>query len=261
MKVPSTSQIRRSLVAVSFAAVVALTGCSDDQAAQSGASDGGGAQPPASDGGGAEQAAPEADVSDVPDVVAEVNGEKITKDQFVQTYEAQFQQAAMQQQSTGQETDQDELKKQVAGQLVDNELLQQAADDSGITASDEDIDATLEEIAAQNGLGSADEVVQALEEQGMDEKDVRADAASQYALTTYVEQESDIKEPSDKELKAQYDELVAQQDQAGGQESEIPPFEDVKDQLAQQTVSQQQGEAATKLAADLKEKGDVTINL
>lgn len=95
----------------------------------------------------------------------------------------------------------------------------------------------------------------------MDEKDVRADAASQYALTTYVEQESDIKEPSDKELKAQYDELVAQQDQAGGQESEIPPFEDVKDQLAQQTVSQQQGEAATKLAADLKEKGDVTINL
>ena len=36
-------------------------------------------------------------------------------------------------------------------------------------------------------------MVQALEEQGMDEEDVRNDAASQFTLTTYVEQEADIK--------------------------------------------------------------------
>lgn len=261
MKVPSTSKLRNSFVAVSFAAVLALTGCSDDEAAQSGASDGGGAQPAASDGGGAQQAAPEADVSDVPDVVAEVNGEKVTKEDFVPAYEAQFQQAAMQQQQTGQETDQAAMKKQVAEQLVNNELLQQGAADAGIKATDKDIDATLEEIAAQNGMKSSDEVIKALEQQGMKEKDVRADAASQFALTAYVEQESDIKEPTDEELKAQYDQLVEQQSQAGGQQSEVPPFEEVKEQLAQQTVSQQQGEAATELAADLREKGDVTINL
>ncbi|MGO1947589.1 MAG: SurA N-terminal domain-containing protein [Brachybacterium alimentarium] len=267
MKVPSTSKLRNSIVAVSFAAVLALTGCSDDQSAPSGASDGGGEQPPAaSDGGGApqaggEQAMPEADVSDVPDVVAEVNGEKISKDEFVKAYEPQFQQASMQQQSTGQEIDQADLKKQVAGQLVDNHLLLQAASDAGIKASDKDIDATLEEIAGQNGMGSADEVIKALEQQGMSEDDVRKDAASQFTLTTYIEQEADIKKPSDEELKTQYDQLVAQQEQSGGQQGEVPPFEDVKDQLADQATSQQQGEAATTMAKDLREKGDVTINL
>ncbi|WP_193103230.1 SurA N-terminal domain-containing protein [Brachybacterium sp. FME24] len=269
MKVPSTSKLRTTFAAVSFAAIVALTGCSDDQAAPTGASDGGGQPPAASDGGGSPlagsdgggQAAPEADVSDVPDVVAEVNGEKIAKDEFVTAYESQFQQAAMQQQSTGQEVDQTELKKQVANQLVDNRLLQQAAGDAGIEATDADIDATLEEIAAQNNMGSADEVIAALEQQGMSEEDVRSDAASQFTLTTFIEQEADVKEPTDEELKAQYDELVAQQSQAGGQQSEVPPFEEVKDQLAQQAVSQQQNEAATEIASGLREQGDVTVNI
>ncbi|MGO1259059.1 MAG: SurA, partial [Brachybacterium sp.] len=96
---------------------------------------------------------------------------------------------------------------------------------------------------------------------GMSEDDVRKDAASQFTLTTYIEQEADIKQPSDEELKSQYDQLVAQQEQAGGQQGEVPPFEDVKDQLADQATSQQQGEAATKLADDLEKKGDVTINI
>lgn len=273
MKVPRTKAIRNSVAAVSFAAIVALTGCSD-QGAPSGASDGGGQQPAASDGGGAPaagsdgggQAMPEADTSDVPDVVAEVNGEKISKDEFVTMYESQFQQASMQQQQSGQELDQGELKKQVANQLVDNRLLLQAAHDAGIEPTTKDVDATLEQIAKQNGLGSADEVVAALEKQGMKEKDVREDAASQFALTSYIEQEADIEEPSDEELKAQYDQLVQQQSQGGGQQSggqqtEVPPFEDVKDQLADQAKSQQQNEAATQMAKDLREKGDVTINL
>lgn len=280
MKVPSSRALRRTIVAITFSAAIALTGCSGDQAAQSGASDGGGEQAPAaSDGGGSPLAGgqggeqqqpqmPEADVSDVPDVVATVNGEKISKDEFVSAYEDQFQQAAMQQQSTGQEVDQTKLKKQVADQLVDNHLLLQAAEDSGITATSKDVDATLEEIAKQNGLGSADEVVSALEQQGMSEEDVRKDAASQYTLTAYIEQEADVEQPSDEELKTQYDQLVEQQkaqgggQQAqGGQQTEIPPFDEVKEQLAQQSVTQQQNEAATKIASELRESGDVSIAL
>lgn len=209
---------------------------------------------------------PEADVSDVPDVVAEVNGEEITKDEFVSVYEGQFQQAAMQQQSTGQEVDQATLKQQVADQLVDNRLLLQGATEAGIEPTEADIDATLDEIAKQNGLGSGDEVISTLEQQGMSAEDIRKDAASQFKLTTFIEQEAGVEEPSDEELKAQYDQLVEQQSQAGGQQSggqqaEVPPFEEVKEQLAQQAISQQQNEAATTLAAELREAGDVTINL
>ncbi|MDN6329235.1 MAG: SurA N-terminal domain-containing protein [Brachybacterium sp.] len=265
MKVPNNRALRRTLAALTFTAAVALTGCSGDQAAPSGASDGGGA-PPAGAQGGEQPQMPEADVSDVPDVVAEVNGEEITKDEFVSVYEGQFQQAAMQQQSTGQEVDQATLKQQVADQLVDNRLLLQGATEAGIEPTEADIDATLDEIAKQNGLGSGDEVISTLEQQGMSAEDIRKDAASQFKLTTFIEQEAGVEEPSDEELKAQYDQLVEQQSQAGGQQSggqqaEVPPFEEVKEQLAQQAISQQQNEAATTLAAELREAGDVTINL
>lgn len=259
MKVPSSRTLRRTLAALTLTAAVALTGCTGDQAAPSGASDGGGQPQAASDGGG--QQAPQADVSDVPDVVAEVNGEKVTKEEFLPVYESQLQQASMQQESTGQELDQAALKTQVANQLVDNRLLLQGATEAGIEATDADIDATLEQIAQQNGLGSADEVVSAFEQQGMSEEDVRKDAASQFTLTAFIEQEAEIKEPSEEELKAQYDQMVEQQSQAGGQGSEVPPFEEVKEQLAQQTVTQQQNEAATTIAAELREAGDVTVNI
>lgn len=274
MKVPSTSSIRRSLAAVSFAAVVALAGCSGSgDSASSDGSDGGGAPgagqertPFVSDGGGeqaapGQEAAPEADVSDVPDVVATVNGEDITRDEFVPVYETQFQQMAMQQQASGEEVDQASLKQQIAEQLVGNELLQQGAADAGIEPSQEEIDAFLEDTASQSGLGSVDELIQTLEQQGMTEDEVRADATTQVQITTYVEQEADIQEPSEEELQAQYDQMVAQQSQSGGDSSQIPPFEEVRDQLAQQATTQQQNEAANQLAAELREAGEVTVNL
>jgi hypothetical protein len=108
------------------------------------------------------------------------------------------QQAAMQQQTTGQEVDQDELKAQVADLLVDNELLKQAADDAGIEVSDEDVDAFLEETAQQNGLGSGDELISAMEQQGQDEEQIRSDAADQVQLDAYLEKEADITEPTDR---------------------------------------------------------------
>ena len=279
MKVRSTSALRRTLAALTLTAALGLTAaCSGGQDDPSQASDGGGqAAPAASDGGG--QAAPgasdgggaagdpqaqqpqEADVSDVPEVVATVNGTEITKDDFVQTYQSQYQQMAMQQQSGGQAPDEEQLKTQVAEQLVNNELLRQGAEDAGIKATDKDIDTTLDEIAKQSGLGSGDEVVSALEQQGISAEQVRQDAASQFAITTYIEQEADIAEPSDEELKAQYDAMVEQQSAAGGSAEEVPSFEEMKDQLAQQATMQQQNEAATEIAGKLRESGDVTINV
>jgi peptidyl-prolyl cis-trans isomerase SurA len=104
-------------------------------------------------------------------------------------------------------------------------------------------------------------VVAALEQQGITEEQVRQDAASQFAITTYIEQEADVAEPSEEELRAQYDALVEQQTQAGGSAEEVPSFEEMREQLAQQATSQQQNEAATEIAGKLRESGDVTINL
>lgn len=274
--------VRRSLGAVSLTAVLALAACGGGQGAdQSGSGQQQGSQQSASDGGQQglqsqqdQQGKP--DLSGVPDTVAEVNGDKISKDEFSKAYESQYQQAAMSQQSGGQAPDEDSLKKQVADQLVDNTLLTQAADKAGIKAGDDDIDKTLDTIAQQNGMSSGDDVVKALEQQGSSEKQVRQDAASQYELTAYIDKKAKISDPSEKELKQQYAQLKKQYEQAGqaqsqtggssgasdsGGSAQVPAYEDVKDQLAQQAKTQQEGEAATKIAQDLRKDADVKINL
>ena len=259
-------KIARPLTAVGVAALLALAGCSGGE---DGSGDGGSEQPsdsasdPAaapSEGG---MQAPEADLENVPDVVAEVNGEEITRDEFAADYESQLQQAAMMQQQSGEEVNQDELKQQVAQTMVDNRLLTQAADEAGIEPTEEDIDSTLEDIAAQSGMGSADEVVAALEEQGLSEEEVREEAADQFQVLGYIESEADISEPTDEELQEQYDTYVEQMEQSGqgGEGGEVPPFEEMRDQLAQQAVTEQQNAAAEEILTGLREEGDVTIHL
>src|SRR5699024_1110690 len=56
---------------------------------------------------------PEPDLDDIPDVVATVDGEDVTKDDFEMVYTQQFQLQAMYAQMSGEEIDEDELKDQV----------------------------------------------------------------------------------------------------------------------------------------------------
>lgn len=243
--------IKRILAAVSLVAALALAGCSSAD----------GASDETDTSAGAETGAPEADLDGLPDVVAEVNGDEITLDEFTRNYEGQLQQAAMQSQTTGEEVDQDALKEQVANLLVDNHLLTQAAAKAGIKPTDANIDDELTGLAEQNGMESGDDVLAALKEQGLSEDEVREDLATQYQVTAYIEQEADIADPSDAELQEQYDALVEQQSAAADAGGEMPPFEDVKEQLAEQSKMQQQNEAAQGIVDALREGADITIHL
>ncbi|MGI6878039.1 SurA N-terminal domain-containing protein [Microbacterium sp. gxy059] len=249
--------LSRSLVAPSLAvvAVLALAGCgagSDDAA------------PAEEETAESAQGVPEPDLEGVPEVVAVVNGEEIGLEEFTSAYEGQLQQAAMMQQQTGQEVDQDELKVQVADLLVNNLLLTQAAADAGIEASDEDIEGVLQNVADQSGLASIDEVYAAFDDQGVPEDEVRENAADQFRVEEFVAQEADISEPSDEELRAQYDALVEQtQGSEGGEgeEAEMPSFEEMRDQLAQQATMQEQNAAIEQIVTDLRESDDAEIEI
>ncbi|UFU01902.1 SurA N-terminal domain-containing protein [Ruania suaedae] len=249
---------KSTLAALTLAAAVALTGCtSEDEPDAAESPTEAGTEAPADPDAGAEAPDPE----DFPEVVAEVNGEEIDRDEFFSSYEGQLQQAAMSQQQTGQQVDQAQIQQQTLDQLVNNVLLTQAADEAGIEATEDDVTATLEEVAAQNGLGSAQEVIDALVEQGLSEEDIRQDAADQYAVNAFVETEAEVSEPSEDELRAQYDTLVEQAEAQGAGEDEIPPFEEARDQIAQQAVSEQQNAAIGEIVTELRESGDVTTNI
>ncbi|MPV51093.1 MULTISPECIES: SurA N-terminal domain-containing protein [unclassified Pseudactinotalea] len=244
-------RITRSLLAASVAAVIVLAGCSPEadggespeasESASAGATDGSG-----------ENALPEADLDGIPDVVAQVNDTEISSDDFVPAFEARLQQAAQQ----GGEIDQDLLKLQVADLLVDNELLMQASADIEVT--DADIDSTLAELAAQFGMGSADEVIAAFTEQGMTEQEIRDEASSQFRVGSYLESEVSVPEPTEEELRELYDAVVAQM---GESTEEIPTFEETREQLASQATSEKQNTAIEGVLAKLRDAADVTINL
>ena len=250
---------RAVLGLVTAAALLSLSACGgggdSDASSSKSESSSASASPDATEGA---NAGGTPDTSDIPDVVAEVNGEEVTKDEFVPIYESQYAQAAAQAQTTGQAPDEEALKKQTVDNLVDTELLAQEADSRGIEVSDDDIDAELEDLAAQNQLGSADELLAAVEKQGVTEEQARSQVETQLMVEQLVEDEEGSLEPTEKELRTLYAQAKAQ---AAQSQQKIPAFDKAHDQLVEQATSQKIGEVAQTLVTDLRKDADIKVLL
>lgn len=200
------------------------------------------------------------DLSGIPDVVAEVNGQEITKDEFVPAYQAAFQQATMQAQSTGQAPDEKALQKQTADDLVSTELLVQEAKARNIKVTTDDVDAELETVAKQNQMASAEELLKAVEKNGMTADQARAQVETQLLVEQLVTDEDGGKKATEKELRALYAQ-AKKQAAAGQQGQKIPPFAQVRDQIAEQAQSERVNKVAQALVKDLRKGADIKINL
>ncbi|MGO2862341.1 MAG: SurA N-terminal domain-containing protein [Brevibacterium sp.] len=199
---------------------------------------------------------------DIPDVVAEVNGDKITKDDFVPLYETQYQQMQMQSQQSGQQVDEDQLKTQTAENLVSTKLLTQEADKRDIKVSDKDIDKALEESAKSSQM-SKNDFLKAMKDQGMDEKKVNSEMANQLKIEDLITDEYGEFKVTGEEIGQAYEQAKTQQEQMaqqGGQQQEVPELEEMRPQLEEQVKSQKSTEATQKFAEKLRKQGDVTIN-
>ena len=201
---------------------------------------------------------------DIPTVVAEVNGEKILKDDFVPLFETQYQQMQMQAQQSGQPVDEKGLKKQTVENLVSTEVLVQEADKRNIDVSDKDIDKGLKE-SAKSGQMSEKDFLKAMKDQGMDEENVRSELKNQLKIEGLVEDEYGEFEVSGEEIGQAYEQAKSQQEQMaqqGGQgQQEMPPIEDMRPQLKEQVKNQKSQEATQKFAKKLRKQADVTIHL
>lgn len=250
---------RRPLAALLLAGFIALAGCSTGGETDGTSPDTGEPEEAPIEGAPQEPSLPEADLADIPDVVAEVNGEEIGKEKFIATYEGQLQQMALIQ--PVEEIDQDELKAMVADQLVSNLVLVQAAEDSGITATDAEVEAALEDLGAQNGLGSLEEVLAAFEEQGVSEELVRENAAAQVRINAFLEQAITVEEPTEESLEEQYEELVEMLEAQDTPDDEIPAFTEVREIIMEQASEEQRSIELDRLLEALLAEADVTIHL
>ena len=201
--------------------------------------------------------------ADIPDVVAEVNGETITKDDFVPLYETQYQQMMMQAQQGGQPVDEEGLKKQTAENLVSTKLLSQEADKRGIEATDDDVSTALDETAQASQM-SRDDFLAAMADQGMDEKKVHEELRTQLKIEDLIADEFGEFAVTDEEIGAAYQRAKDQQEQMAsqsGQEAQVPSLDEMRPQLEEQVKGEKSTEATQKFAGELRDKGDVTINL
>ncbi len=256
---------RAVLGLVTAAALLSLSACGGGGGNESDADQDASASATPSESDSADASAgAEPDLAGIPDVVAEVNGEEVTKEEFVPIYVSTFQQAAAQAQATGQAPDEEALRKQTVDDLVSTELLAQEADARGIEVSDDDIDAELTSLAEQNQLGSAEELLAAVEEQGVTEEQARSQVETQLMVEALVVDEDGPIKPTEKELRTVYAQAKAQQaqsEQSGQSGQEIPPFAQVRDQLEEQATQQQIGEVAGALVEGLRKDAKITINL
>lgn len=257
--------MRRSIATVALVLVstAALSACGsgDDDAAQDSAAISAGIDDAASTSGGAE-AMPTADLAGVPEVVATVNGDDISLEMFTETYEGQFQQASAAAAQSGAPMDQDALKKQTLDGMVSSLLLTQAADEAGITVTDEQIDADIEALATENGAASADEFLTLVQGQGFTEDEVREEVEKKVKIEEYIEAEGDVKKPTEQDAQELYDTVAEQQPPSEDPAAQsLPPFEDVQVELEAQLTQEAESKAVETLLTTLREEGDITENL
>jgi FKBP-type peptidyl-prolyl cis-trans isomerase (trigger factor) len=178
-------------------------------------------------------------------VVAVVNGEEITgKD--LNTSIQQFNQAAVAQ---GVDTSSPEviadIRTQALDVLVNTTLLKQAAQEQGVEVSAE---ATAERLdAIQADIGGAEALQARIAELGLTQADLEEDINEELVIqallnTLFAEAEIDV---TDQEIQEVYD-------AAGGAGEELPPLEEVSDQIETQVRGSKEQEVIEEYLGTLR---------
>lgn len=203
---------------------------------------------------------PKPELGEVPEVVAVVNGEKISKADFTRIYEGQFQQISVQAQMSGQTVDQEQLRKQTAEGLVNTELLIQQAAKKKIFATSKDLDAALKDIAESNKL-EVKAFFETMAKQGLDEEAVRAQLRTQLEVERLISKEVGDFTPDEKELKAAYEVVKQQQATDPAAAKSIPSFKEIKDELSQQLKLQKEASAVKTYVEKLRKDAKIEMNM
>ena len=141
-----------------------------------------------------------------PNVAATVNGSEITVDEVEKRFESakESPQVAQQLEADTDGAYEQSIQAQILSQLVVSELLEQWADDLGLTASDEEIAEERESLITE--IGGQEAFDQAVEQSGLSEEDVTLQIRQRVLQNKISEEVGGDKEVSDEEIEAFYNE-------------------------------------------------------
>jgi parvulin-like peptidyl-prolyl isomerase len=184
------------------------------------------------------------------EAVARVNGEEITRKDF----ENLKSQVVAQQQINVASLDaatRAELDNQVVETLISQALLRQAVANSGVTVTSEDRDREIANIRGQFADDAAFQ--QALAAQGLTEAVLMTEVTNELVTRAYLNQKLNLSSvtATDAEVNTAYEQI------ASGQE--VPPLEEVRDDVRALVVQQKQQQLILAYVEELRAGAEVEI--
>jgi parvulin-like peptidyl-prolyl isomerase len=184
--------------------------------------------------------------------VARVNGEDITREEL-EISETQFATQQGVDVASLDATGRKQLQTQVLDVLISNILIRQAVADSGITATEADIDTQIQAVRGQ--FPDDAQFQEALLAQGVSESDLRLQITEVLIQQIYLEQKLNLTSitASTEEVEALYEQ------EATASEDEIPPLEEVRGQIESFVIQQKQQELLVAHIQELRSSADIEI--
>ncbi|MCA9365992.1 SurA N-terminal domain-containing protein [Candidatus Kaiserbacteria bacterium] len=185
-----------------------------------------------------------------PEVVARVNGEDVSREDFLEGLEQTKAAAASQGADMSDIVVASQVEAQALDVVINTKLLLQAAADAGIAITDEQVD---QELAALQERYGGEEGFQAeMAKYGVTLEQLRVDVKEQLTVDAYLTgtEEFSGATVTEEEMTAFYDSLSSQ-----GQD--LPPYEEVKAQLEASLIGQKQQVAVSAIIDRLRTAADI----
>jgi len=187
------------------------------------------------------------------DVVALVNGEPITENELQNSIRNVTDSMTAQGMDVENTESAGVIESEALNQLINTELLLQAAQTAGYRASDEEIATEIAQL--ETNFGSAAELETRLTELNIDRQALERDVAEQLIVSNYLENETPVGEitVTQEELETFYASLVEQYGE------QLPPQEEIQEQLEGELTAQKQREILGTILAELRAAAEVEI--
>lgn len=192
-------------------------------------------------------------LTDLPEVVVTVNNTDIARDTLVENIQFLENSAANQGITVSDPQVMLNIQQQALDQVINNELLIQAAAKADVSVADEAFNAEFEQI--KNQFPSEEEFSAELERSGLTVDQLKVNIRTQMTLMKYIDgtpNMADLPEVTDEEAQTYYDQLAAQG-------SGLPVFEDLREQIKAQIGAQNEQAVIAGLLTDLRKEADIKV--
>lgn len=194
---------------------------------------------------------------DIPEVIGTVNGQELDRELYLALLQQQANDLLVQGvdlESEEAKQYMDQAKQAYLEQLVDEALIIQAAEEEGISASEEEIDDEISTYLETIQVEEA-EMVEMLEAQGLTMDDVRKDFVDLVIRAKYIDEHITTPEVTDEEIESTYEEWIANAPVQEGED--VPTLDDFRDDIERILQSEKEQEELNVLIEQLKENSEI----